>query len=193
MATSASPELVSHCLEEAARGRADALDPLIPLVYAELRRLAAAYMRRERPGQTLQPTALVHEVYLRLLRQRPVSWEGRAHLLAIAARLMREVLIERARAKHAGKRGGALQRVSFDERLAVELGRDVDLQTLDELLTRFAALDPVRARIVELRFFGGLTVDETATALHVAPITVKRGWAVARAWLRRGLAGAGQP
>lgn len=193
MATRASPDLVSLRLEQSAGGRADALDALVPIVYAELRRLAAAYMRRERPGQTLQPTALVHEAYLRLLRQRPVSWVNRAHFLAIAARLMREVLIERARARRTGKRGGPLQRVTFDERLAVDLGRDVDLLTLHELLTRFAAIDPGRARIVELRFFGGLTVEETAAALHVAPITVKRGWAVARAWLRRGLAGGGGP
>jgi RNA polymerase sigma factor (TIGR02999 family) len=187
MATAVPPDRVSHLLQRAGSGSPAALDALIPLVYGELRRLAAAYMRRERPGQTLQPTALVHEVYLRLLRQRRVPWANRAHLLAIAARLMREVLVERARARHAVKRDGDRQRITFDERLAVDLGRDIHVDTLDELLTRFATLDPTRARIVELRFFGGLTVEETAAVLHVAPVTVKRGWAVARAWLRRAL------
>ncbi|MCL4847754.1 MAG: sigma-70 family RNA polymerase sigma factor [Acidobacteria bacterium] len=183
----ASPARVSQWLDEIRSGSASALDRLIPVVYAELKRVAAAYMRHERPGQTLQPTALVHEAYLRLLRQRHLSWENRAHFLAIAAQLMRQILIERARAKATVKRGGGLHRVSLDERVTADLGHDIDVETLDALLTKFAVLDPGRARIVELRYFAGLTVEETAAVLHVAPATVKRGWAVARAWLRRAL------
>lgn len=184
---SASPALVSQWLDEIRSGSVSALDRLIPVVYAELKRVAAAYMRHERPGQTLQPTALVHEAYLRLLRQKHLSWENRAHFLAIAAQLMRQILIERARAKATVKRGGGLRRVSLDERVTADLGHDIDIDTLDALLRKFAVLDPGRARIVELRYFAGLTVEETAAVLHVAPATVKRGWAVARAWLRRAL------
>lgn len=187
MVDTASPARVSQWLDEIRSGSASALDRLIPVVYAELKRVAAAYMRHERPGQTLQPTALVHEAYLRLLRQRHLSWENRAHFLAIAAQLMRQILIERARAKATVKRGGGLHRVSLDERVTADLGHDIDVETLDALLTKFAVLDPGRARIVELRYFAGLTVEETAAVLHVAPATVKRGWAVARAWLRRAL------
>jgi RNA polymerase sigma-70 factor, ECF subfamily len=181
------PARVSQWLDEIRSGSASALDRLLPVVYAELKRVAAAYMRHERPGQTLQPTALVHEAYLRLLRQKHLSWENRAHFLAIAAQLMRQILIERARAKATVKRGGGLLRVPLDERVTADLGHDIDVETLDALLTKFAILDPGRARIVELRYFAGLTVEETAAVLHVAPATVKRGWAVARAWLRRAL------
>lgn len=184
---SVPPARVSQWLDEIRSGSASALDRLIPVVYAELKRVATAYMRHERPGQTLQPTALVHEAYLRLLRQKHLSWENRAHFLAIAAQLMRQILIERARAKATVKRGGGLHRVSLDERVAADLGHDIDVETLDALLTKFAVLDPGRARIVELRYFAGLTVEETAAVLRVSPATVERGWAVARAWLRRAL------
>lgn len=169
------------------------LDALLPLVYAELRRLAAGYLRREKPGQTLQPTALVHEAYLRLMKDRPDRWQNRAHFCAIAAHSMRQILIERARARGAAKRGGARPRVTLDEALVAGNDRSIDLLALDEALERLAALDPEQARLVELRFFGGLTVEETADAMNISPATVKRHWTVAKAWLSReleGLAGA---
>jgi RNA polymerase sigma factor (TIGR02999 family) len=162
-------------------------DALMPQVYAELRRLAAHYLRGERPGQTLQPTALVHEAYLRLLKDRPDRWQNRSHFCAIAAHAMRQILIERARARDAEKRGGGRARVTLDESLAAGGDRSIDILALDEALERLAALDPEQARIVELRFFGGLTVEETADALGSSPATVKRHWAVARAWLAREL------
>jgi RNA polymerase sigma factor (TIGR02999 family) len=165
------------------------LDSLLPLVYQELRRLAASYLRRERPGQTLQPTALVHEAYLRLLKDRPDRWQNRAHFCAIAAHSMRQILIERARARGALKRGGAQPRVTLDEALVAGGDRSIDLVALDEALERLAAIDPGQARLVELRFFGGLTVEETAEAMEISPATVKRHWAVARAWLARELEG----
>ncbi len=165
------------------------LDTLLPLVYQELRRLAAGYLRRERPGQTLQPTALVHEAYLRLMKDRPDRWQNRAHFCAIAAHSMRQILIERARARGAAKRGGARQRITLDEGLAKNVGRSIDLLALDEALQRLARLDPEQARLVELRFFGGLTVEETAEAMEISPATVKRHWTVAKAWLARELEG----
>jgi RNA polymerase sigma factor (TIGR02999 family) len=171
------------------RGKPPSLDTLMPLVYQELRRLAAAYLRRERPGQTLQPTALVHEAYLRLMKDRPDRWQNRAHFCAIAAHSMRQILIERARARGAQKRGGAQPRVTLDEGLVAGGERSFDLVALDDALERLAAIDPEQARLVELRFFGGLTVEETAEAMHISPATVKRHWAVARAWLARELAG----
>lgn len=163
------------------------IDALMPEVYAELRRVAAAYLRRERPGQTLQPTALVNEAYLRLAGQHP-QFQNRAHFCAIAANAMRQILVERARARHALKRGGGAARITLNEGLAASPEPVVDVAALDEALTRLAALDPEQARIVELRFFGGLTVEETAEAIGVSPATVKRHWAVARAWLARELA-----
>ena len=169
------------------------VEELLPIVYGELRRLAAAYLRRERPGQTLQPTALVHEAYLRLLKDRPDRWQNRAHFCAIAAHAMRQILIERARARHALKRGGAQPRVTLDEGVIGEGGRSIDLLALDEALERLGRLDPEQARLVELRFFGGLTVEETAEAMDISPATVKRHWTVARAWLARELEGAGPP
>lgn len=160
------------------------------VVYGELRRLAAAYMRRERPGQTLQPTALVHEAYLKLLKDRPERWQNRAHFCAIAAHAMRQILIERARARDALKRGGGQPRVTFDEGLpAAAPDQSVDMIALDAALDRLAALDPGQARIVELRFFGGLSIEETAEAMKISPATVKRHWAAARAWLAKELEG----
>ena len=160
---------------------------LLPVVYEELRRLAAAYLRRERPGQTLQPTALVHEAYLRLIKDRPGRWQNRAHFCAIAAHSMRQILIERARARGALKRGGAQARVTLDEGLVAGESRGIDLVALDEALERLEQLDPEQARLVELRFFGGLTIEETAEAMAISPATVKRHWTVARAWLAREL------
>ena len=168
-------------------GDRQSLDSLLPVVYQELRRLAAAYIRNEKPGQTLQPTALVHEAYLRLMKDRPERWQNRAHFCAIAAHSMRQILIERARARNAQKRWGDKARVTLDEALVHGGEPSVDLLALDAALERLAALDPEQARIVELRFFGGLTVEETADELGVSPATVKRHWTVARAWLAREL------
>jgi RNA polymerase sigma factor (TIGR02999 family) len=165
------------------------VDALLPVVYEELRRLAGAYLRRERPGQTLQPTALVHEAYLRLMKDRPDRWQNRAHFCAIAAHSMRQILIERARARGAQKRGGAQPRVTLDEGLIAGESPSVDLVALNEALERLEALDAEQARLVELRFFGGLTIEETAEVLNVSPITVKRDWTLARAWLYRELSG----
>jgi RNA polymerase sigma-70 factor, ECF subfamily len=171
------------------------LDRLLPDAYQELRKLAAAYLRRERPGQTLQPTALVHEAYLRLARDKPGRWQNRAHFCAIAANAMRQILVERARARGALKRGGGQPRVTFVDGgvdgIGAAAGGDgpapIDLLALDQALTRLAELDPRQARIVELRYFGGLSLEETADALDVAPATVKRDWSVARAFLAREL------
>jgi RNA polymerase sigma factor (TIGR02999 family) len=174
-------------------GSETSLDELLPIVYQELRRLAASYLRRERPGQTLQPTALVHEAYLRLMKDRPDRWQNRAHFCAIAAHSMRQILIERARARGALKRGGAMPRITLDEALVPAGEPAVDLVALDQALERLAAMDPDQARLVELRFFGGLTIEETAEAMHLSPATVKRHWTVARAWLARELEGQAGP
>jgi RNA polymerase sigma factor (TIGR02999 family) len=169
----------------------------MPQVYDELRRLAANYLRRERPGQTLQATALVHEAFLRLSKEKNQPWKNRTHFLAIAALSMRQILVQRARARHAGKRGGGAEKISLDEpviadqaalaRQSAERGAGVDVLSLDAALEKLAALDPQQAKIVELRYFGGMTVEEVADALGVSPATVKRHWAVARAWLHREL------
>jgi RNA polymerase sigma factor (TIGR02999 family) len=161
-------------------------DELLPAVYGELRRLAAVYMRRERPGQTLQATALVHEAYMRLAGGgRP--WTDRAHFLAIAARAMRQILVERARARGAQKRWAGLNRVSLTESLAAGTNVDTMLPALDEALARLERLDPQQVKIVELRYFAGLGVEEAAEALGISPATLKRRWALARAWLFREL------
>ncbi len=158
---------------------------LMPLVYDELRRIAAGYIRRERPGQTLQATALVNEAFVRLASERPRPFANRQHFVAIAALSMRQILVQRARARKAAKRGGAPDRVTLDESLASTEPPGVDVLALDEALTRLAALDADQARIVELRYFGGLTVEETAEVVGISPATVKRQWAMARAWLKR--------
>jgi RNA polymerase sigma factor (TIGR02999 family) len=175
-------------VERVSRGDRPALEVLMPLVYDELRRLAAHYLRGERPGQTLQPTALVNEAYLRLLKDRPDRWQNRAHFCAIAAHSMRQILIERARARDALKRGGGQPRITFDESLNAAAGAPaIDVLAVDMALERLAVIDADQARIVELRFFGGLSVEETAEAMGSSPATVKRHWAVARAWLAREL------
>jgi len=160
---------------------------LMPLVYDELRRIAAGYIRRERPGQTLQATALVNEAYVRLAAERARPFANRTHFLAIAALSMRQILVQRARARKAAKRGGAPKRVTLEEGLVATEGPSVDVLALDEALTRLAARDPEQARIVELRYFGGLTIEETAGAVGVSPATVKRQWTMARAWLKRAI------
>jgi RNA polymerase sigma factor (TIGR02999 family) len=174
-------------LGKASKGDHQALAALMPLVYDELRRLAASYMRRERPGQTLQPTALVHDVYLRLLGDTRLSWQNRAHFFGIAARSMRQILIERARARGTGKRGGDRVRVTFDAGIMAAPEQTLDLEALDEALSRLASFDPELARLVDVRFFGGLSIDEASEALGMSPATVKRRWALAKAWLAREL------
>jgi RNA polymerase sigma factor (TIGR02999 family) len=167
-----------------------AVAELMPLVYDELRRLAAGYLRRERSGQTLQATALVNEAFIRLSREKGKPFQNRTHFLAIAALSMRQILVQRARAKHAEKRGAGAERITLDERIAVAgppAGDDVDILALDEALTRLGTLDQQQAKIVELRYFGGLTIEETAETLEISPATVKRQWTLARAWLRRQL------
>jgi RNA polymerase sigma-70 factor, ECF subfamily len=163
-------------------------DALAPLVYDELRRLAAAYMRRERPGQTLQATALVHEAYMRLAGA-GTPWHDKRHFVGIAARSMRQILVERARARGALKRWAGLNRVTISDSLAIAAEPDMMLPALDEALERLEQIDAEQARIVELRFFAGLSIEETADAIGLSPATVKRRWALARAWLHRELAG----
>ena len=184
---SASSDSVTRLLVDVRLGRRDALDRLLPLVHDELHRIAAGYMRRERADHTLQPTALVNEAYLRLVDQRDVEWRDRAHFLGVAAQLMRMILVDHARARRAAKRAGGAERVSLDDTVIVVGERDVDLLALDEALGRLAALDPRLCRVVELRYFGGLTTRETAEVLGVSTATVEREWATARGWLRREL------
>jgi len=178
---------ITAILGEWGRGDASALDALVPLVYGDLRRLAAYYLRRERPDHTLQPTALVHEVYLRLAGQAPVNWEGRTQFFAIAARLIRQVLVQHARRHRAAKRGGAGRGLSVTGVDGLSERRPVELLALDDALRALSSVDPQKGRIVELRFFAGLTVEEVAGLLGVAPITVKREWRLTKAWLRREL------
>ena len=185
------PPDVASLVDGARKGDEQALATLVPLVYDELRRLAASYLRRERPGQTLQPTALVHDVYLRLLQDHHLSWQNRAHFFGIAARSMRQILVERARARHAEKRGGDQVRVTFDPGLiAAAADTPIDIESLDDALTRLAAVDRELADVVDLRFFGGLSIEETAEALGSSPATVKRRWTLAKAWLARDLGAA---
>ncbi|HLL74538.1 MAG TPA: sigma-70 family RNA polymerase sigma factor [Pyrinomonadaceae bacterium] len=162
-----------------------ALDRLMPLVYEELRRLAHRQMRRERPGDTLQTTALVNEAYLRLVDYERVRAQDRSHFLSIAAQAMRRILIERARGRHAAKRGSGARRVSLEDAAELSDGRAADFVALDDALNALAAIDPAKARLVELKYFGGLTIEETAEALGVSTATVERGWRTARMWLHR--------
>ena len=171
------------------RGDKEALDRLMPIVYDELRRQAARYLRREQAGHTLQTTALIHEAYVRLVDQRNVQWQNRAHFFGIAAQLMRRILVDHARTKKRVKRGGSNIRVSLADATVAAKGPDLDIVALDEALERLAKLDEQQSRVVELRYFSGLTVEETAEVMGVSPATVKREWSVARAWLHRELSG----
>jgi RNA polymerase sigma-70 factor (ECF subfamily) len=166
-------------------GDKDALDALMPVVYNELHRQASRYLRRERVGHTLQTTALIHEAYLRLIDQRSVHWQNRAHFYGIAAQLMRRILVDHARTKKRAKRGGSNVRVSLSDATLKSPGQNLDIVALDEALERLAAIDAQQSRIVELRFFSGLTVEETAEVLSISPATVKRDWSMAKAWLHR--------
>jgi len=166
-----------------ASGDQAALDQLTPRVYQELRRMAGHFMQNERPGRTLQTTALVHEAYLRLIDVTNVDWQHRAHFFAVSATIMRRILLDRARRRGAGKRGGKLARVHFDEIPDLDSGRAAELIALDDALNALAQIDPRKGRVIELRFFGGLSVEETAAVLNVSSDTVLRDWKLARAWL----------
>ena len=177
------PRDVTQLLIAWSSGDREALDRLIPLVYDELHALAEHYMRRESPGHTLQPTALVHEAYLELVDQNRAQWRDRAHFFGVAAQLMRRITMQHARRLHTAKRGGAVPKVSLDETLVLSAERAAELIELDDALDSLAVLDPRQNRIVELRFFAGLNVEETAEVLDVSSATVKREWRTAKAWL----------
>ncbi len=181
---------VTRLLQAWKQGDRDALESLIPLVYGDLHRMAERHLRRERPGHTLQPTAIVHEAYLRLVGPEGEDWQNRAHFFAAAARSMRRILVDHARAREAKKRGGGGKRLLLDTTVMVE-PRAVDLIAVDDALEKLAALDPEQGRVVELRFFAGLTEDETADALGISTATVRRKWLSAKAYLHRELAGRG--
>ncbi|HSF25738.1 MAG TPA: sigma-70 family RNA polymerase sigma factor [Blastocatellia bacterium] len=178
-----SQQELTRLLQAWNNGDKEALDTLMPLVYEELRRLAHRYLRAERAGHTLQTTALVNEAYLRLIKVKDVSWQGRAHFFAISAQLMRRILVDFARSRHYAKRGGGAKRVSLDEGLLVSDGSYEEVLALDEALSSLASVDARKSRVVELRFFGGLSVEETAEALKVSPETVLRDWRLAKVWL----------
>ncbi len=186
-ATSVSRYDVTRLLHAWAAGDEAALQQLMPLVYDELHRLARRYMAREQPGQTLQTTALVHEVYLRLVDVKNVNWQDRAHFYALCARLMRRILIDFARSRTYQKRGGGAAHVELDEAATVSAVVGDELLAVDHALEQLAALDSRKGQVVELRFFGGLTIEETALALRVSPETVMRDWRLAKAWLTREL------
>ena len=184
----AAVEDISKLLRALSDGDQSALEGLTPIVYDELHRLAHRYMKRERPGHSLQTTALVNEAYMRLVDYKRMQWQNRAHFLAVSAQLMRRILVERARRRNL-KRGGAVQHVSLDEAAVVGGGRAADLVALDDAMNALARLDPRKVQVVEMRFFGGLSVEETAEALKVSPVTVRREWSTAKVWLYRELAG----
>jgi RNA polymerase sigma factor (TIGR02999 family) len=187
------PPTVTALLADWSRGNATALEQLLPLVYAELRRIAGRQLRRERIGHTLQPTALVHEVYLRLVDQRQADWQNRAHFFGVAAQIMRRILVDHVRRHSAGKRGGGLRSVSIEDAQEVAASGDMPILALDQALSRLQRMDPDLAKIVELRAFGGLTIEEAAHVLDVSPSTAKRDWRTAKAWLKRELGSQGGP
>jgi len=180
-----SPQDVTGLLVRWQSGDREALDALTPLVYDELRRLAKSYLRRERPDHTLDGTALVHEAYMRLVDQRSVEWRNRNHFFALAAELIRRILVDHARARIAAKRGGASVKLSLDEALAPADEKDLNILALDDALLALAKADPQQSRIVELRYFAGLTIEETADVMEISPATVKRDWTTAKAFLKR--------
>lgn len=187
-----SPPNVTALLGEWSRGDRTALSQLLPVVYAELRRIATRQLRSERADHTLQPTALVHEAYIRLVDQRHVEWQGRAHFFGVAAQVMRRLLVDHARRHDAVKRGDGVRAVSIDEASDVAAASQIPILALDLALERLEQMDADLARIVELRAFGGLTIEAAAGVLEVSPSTAKRQWRVAKAWLHRELAAEGQ-
>ena len=177
---------ITEMLIELTDGNKEVVNHILPHIYDELRKLASSYLRKERSNHTLQPTALVHEAYMKLIDQNRVRWQNRAHFFGIAAQVMRRILMDHARKHHAEKRGGEFEKLPIEEEiLIVSHDKSAELIALDEALEELAKLDPDKARIVELRYFGGLTIEETAEVLKTSPMTVKREWATARAWLHR--------
>ena len=190
--TTPAPQDVTRLLIAWGNGDQAAFDELLPLVHQELHRLAHRHLGRERGGHALQTTALVHEAYLRLIDQKEVQWQNRAHFFAVAATLMRRILVDHARARQYQKRGGGAQQVTFDEALEVSDERAAEVVALDEALTALAEFDERKSRMVELRFFGGLSIEETAEVLGVSPGTVMRDWTLAKTWLQRQINKRGQ-
>ncbi|MGC2234621.1 MAG: sigma-70 family RNA polymerase sigma factor [Pyrinomonadaceae bacterium] len=181
---------ITEMLKACSGGNREAMDNLMPFVYRELQRQAHLYLNRERRNHTLQTTALVHEAYLRLIEQRFVDWQNRAHFFGMAANMMRRILVNHAVSRHRNKRGGADENLPLEEALYVAAGeRDIDLLALDKALNELAELDERQANIVELRYFSGLSIEETAEVLKISPATVKRDWSMAKAWLRSELGG----
>jgi RNA polymerase sigma factor (TIGR02999 family) len=181
------PKDVARLIEESCNGSQAALDTLLPLVYDELHRVARGYLSRQQPGHTLQPTALVNEAYLKLVGHREQRWQNRAHFVAVAAQSMRHIMVDHFRRKHYQKRGGDAVRVTLDDALAIAPDRSDEVVALDEALTALAGQDARKARIAELRYFGGLSVEETAEVLSISPATVVREWKLTKAWLERAL------
>jgi RNA polymerase sigma factor (TIGR02999 family) len=189
--TPASHE-ITQLLKDWGDGDQSARDQLVPLVYDELRRMAHRHMRKERPGHTLQTSALVNEAFVKLVNQKEVRWQNRAHFFGLAAQMMRRILVDHARSRHYAKRGGSAQQVSFDDALIVSQERADEVVALDDALQELAQLDQRKSKIVELRFFGGLSIEETAELLDVSPGTVMRDWTLAKAWLHKQITGLSQ-
>ncbi len=189
--TNPPPEEMSQLLRDWSNGDQEALNKVMPIVYQELHRLAHHYMRRERPGHTLQTTALVNEAYMRLADYKKMRWQSRAHFFAVAAQVMRRILVEQARSKNVAKRGGGAQKISLDETAVISPGRSTEVIAVDDALTELESWDPRKGKIVELRFFGGLSIEETAEVLKVSPTTVQREWRSAKAWLYRAISEGG--
>jgi RNA polymerase sigma factor (TIGR02999 family) len=187
------PKKVSELLVAWSKGNETARDELMPLVYRELRRLAGHHMAMERGGHSLQATALVNEAYLRLVDQGEVRWQGRAHFFALASRMMRHILVDTARKRHGAKRGGDALRVTLDEAMIVSAEKAPEIVALDDALTALAEIDPRRSQVVELKYFGGLSIEEIAGILEVSAITVRRDWNTAKAWLYRAIGGDSKP
>lgn len=186
---SSTEQDVTKLLRDWSDGEQKAFDELLPIVYNELRRLAHNYLNRERSDHTLQTTALVHEAYLKLVDQREVKWQNRAHFFAISAQAMRRILIDKARRHAAVKRGEAPEKLSLDDALNLSTDSDETMLALDEALNELETIDPQQSRVIELRYFGGLTIEETAEVMNLSPATIKREWAMARAWLYKKITG----
>ena len=180
---SSSAKEVTQLLMDWGKGDAQALNQLMPLVYNELHRIAGRYLRNERPNHTLQTTALINEAYVRIVDGKSVKWQDRAHFFGVAAQIMRHILVDHARSSRSAKRGGGVQKLTLDEAVAGSQERNLDLVALNDSLNSLAQIDPQQSRIIELRFFGGLTIEETAEVMSISPATVKRDWNMAKAWL----------